>query len=105
MMGLQYTLGKSSNRSPGNFNILAKLSNVQKIFLLEKKKIILEVSTQTIILIDHFSVSSARKRWVPLFCKITLSHIIHRTKTGKITKPLLFLAKGSFMKLQNLLFH
>ena len=32
-----YTLGKSSNRSPGNFNILAKISNIQKIPIFQRK--------------------------------------------------------------------
>ena len=46
----KYTIGKSSNRSPELFSILAKLSNIQKIPLFNRKAL-----HRTIILIDKFS--------------------------------------------------
>ena len=47
------THGKSSNRSLEMFNV--KLTNIQKILLLERKNLILEVGMRSIILIDPFS--------------------------------------------------
>ena len=39
-----YSIGKSSNRSPGNFSVLAKISNIQKSPNSRERYIILEVS-------------------------------------------------------------
>ena len=58
---MSYTLGKSSNRSPGNFNILAKQSNIQKL-LLFLLYFILEVLSQTIIVIHQLTQFLERKK-------------------------------------------
>ena len=115
---------RSSNRSPGNFNILAKLGYVQKICSIWEKS---TLYWKWILKQPIFSVSTMRKRWVPLFCKITLSRGPHGRlalpnelpsqnqdityivipftgmKTRKIMKTLLFEAKYSFTKLQDML--
>ena len=72
------TLGKSSNRSPENFNILAKISNVQKIPIFQRKYIILSVLSKIHFDRSLFSVFIAIKRWVPLLCKIAPNHTILR---------------------------
>ena len=69
-VGLQYTLGKSSNRSPENFNILAKIRNIQKIPIFQRQV----YYTRGVLSNFHFdrsiySVSIAIKRWLPWFCK------------------------------------
>ena len=74
------TLGKCSNRSHGNFNISAKLSNVQKLLLFQRKYFILEVISRTIVVNHQLTIFLQRKRWVTLFCKITQNHAIHITK-------------------------
>ena len=53
----KYTLGKSSSRSPGNFNILAKLSNIQKLLLFQRNALYIRsiFSNQTIIVIHRLT--------------------------------------------------
>ena len=75
-----YTFGKSSNRSPEIFSILAKLSSIQKIPQFGRKILYIRNEYSNY----HFdrslvSASKARKRWVPLFCQITPNHTIHFT--------------------------
>ena len=55
-----YTLGKSSNRSPENFNILAKIKNIQKIRISRDRYIIINVLYQIFILIDQFTQFPSR---------------------------------------------
>ena len=74
------TLGKSSNRSHGNFNISAKLSNIRKLFLFQRKVLYIRCNFSN----NHCDpsinpVAAANKRWVPLFCKIAPNHAIHMT--------------------------
>ena len=60
-----FTLSKSSNRSPGNFSILAKISNIQKITLFRRKVYYIRSDLSNF----HFdravySLSIAIKTWV-----------------------------------------
>ena len=87
----QYTGGKSSNRSPGNFNILVKISNIQKIPIFQRKVYYIRADFSNF----HFdrpiySVSIAIKNGYPNCVK---SHLIIQflgLKTGKITEISVF---------------
>ena len=70
---------QNSNRSPGNFNILAELSNIQNNLYVSDKYILylIEVSTETIILfhhLDEYSYSVKSRLPIPFI----------RLKSGKI---------------------
>ena len=61
-----YSLGKSSYRSLGNFNILGQINNIQKIPLFQRNVFYIRDDLSNY----HFdrsiySVAIARKRWVP----------------------------------------
>ena len=77
---LSYNLGKSSNRSPENFSISAKLSNIQKMLLFQRKVLY----TRSKFSNDHcdpsiYPDSTAKERCVPLFCNVTPNHTIQMT--------------------------
>ena len=95
------TLRKSSNRSPGNFNISAKLSNIQTMILFQRK-VLYTRSKFSNYYCDPpiYPVSTAKIRRVPLFVTTHQSIPFIWLKTGQMTKTLLFLTNGSFMKLQ-----
>ena len=57
-----YTLGKSSNRSLRNFNILAKLCHIQKSLCFKKSYFMDVVIEQIIILIDLLTEFLSRDR-------------------------------------------
>ena len=78
----------STNPSPGNFNNLATLSNVQKISLFERKYFIWAVSTQTIILIAQLTQFLPwGKDGYPCFVKSLLVIPFMGLQTRKIRKP------------------
>ena len=69
------------NRSPRNFNSLAKLGLILKMYLFQTNVVSIG-SKYSNFHIDRsvFSKCIARKRWAPSFCKIRPKHVIDITK-------------------------
>ena len=87
------TLGKSSNRSPGNFNILININNIQKKtpFFREMYFVLAKMIYQIFILINQFTQFPSREKYG--YPNTVNSHLIIQflgLKTGKITETLVF---------------
>ena len=93
-----YTLGKSSDQSPGNFDILGKITISRKSLFSKEKYIILEVIYQIFILIYQFTQLSYREKYgYPSSVK---SHLIIQfmgLKTEIIKETLVFSEKDVFL--------
>ena len=95
-----YSLGKSSNRSLGNFNILGQINNIQKSLFFREMYFILEMIYQIIILIDQFTqLPSREKDGYPNSVKSLLIIQFLVLKLKKITETLVFSEKDKFIKM------
>ena len=91
---LACTLGKSSNRSPGNFNVLAKINNIQKIYFSQRHVFLLQMIRQIFILINQFTQFPSREK--DGYPNSVKSHLIRQylgLKTGKNNENLSFRKK------------